>query len=126
GLSVLSPAPRGGRPGEPARLRVGPWLASLHGPPTAAGIAGLTRPYAGAEAFACGPDPYLAVVREALRRLGVPAKSVHVERFLPLADNPFEVAEPAGGTAATLEVCLDGQTRQLPWPAGARMLDVLI
>src|SRR5215813_1878754 len=98
---------------ETDRLLVVHWLDSLHGPPTAAGIAGLTRPYAGAEAFACGPDPYLAVVREALRRLGVPAKSVHVERFLPLADNPFEVAEPAGGTAATLEVCLDGQTRQL-------------
>jgi 3-ketosteroid 9alpha-monooxygenase subunit B len=111
---------------EANRLLVVHWLDSLHGPPTVAAMAALARPYAGAEAFVCGPDPYLAVVREALRRLGVPAKSVHVERFLPLADNPFEVTEPAGGTAATLEVCLDGQTRQLPWPAGTRMLDVLI
>jgi 3-ketosteroid 9alpha-monooxygenase subunit B len=108
------------------RLLVVHWLDSLHGPPTAAGMAALVHPYAGAEAFVCGPDPYLAVVREALRRLGVPAKSVHVERFLPLADNPFEVTEPAGGTAATLQVSLDGITRQVPWPAGTRMLDVLI
>ena len=111
---------------EADRLLVVHWLDSLHGPPTVAGVAALARPYAGAQAFVCGPDPYLAVVREALRRLGMPAKSVHVERFLPLADNPFEASEPAGGTAATLEVCLDGQTRRLPWPAGTRMLDVLI
>jgi 3-ketosteroid 9alpha-monooxygenase subunit B len=106
------------------RLLVVHWLDSLHGPPTVAGMAALARPYAGGEAFACGPDAYLAVVREALGRLGV--KGVHVERFPSLAENPFEVTEPTGGTAATLEVCLDGQIRQLPWPAGTRMLDVLI
>jgi 3-ketosteroid 9alpha-monooxygenase subunit B len=108
------------------RLLVVHWLDSVQGAPTAAAMAALARPYAGAEVFICGPDPYLAVVREALSRLGVPAKGVHVERFLSLADNPFEATEPAGGLAATLEVSLDGQTRQLPWPAGTRMLDVLI
>jgi 3-ketosteroid 9alpha-monooxygenase subunit B len=108
------------------RLLVVHWLDSLHGPPTAAGLAALARPYAGAEAFICGPDPYLAVVRQALGQLGVPAKSVHVERFLSLAENPFEATEPTGGMAATLAVCLDGRTRQVPWPAGTRMLDVLI
>ena len=124
--SVIFSAQLRGLAADTDRLLVVHWLDSLHGPPTAAGMAALARPYTGAQAFVCGPDPFLAVVREALRRLGVPAKSVHVERFLPLADNPFEVTEPAGGTAATLEVCLDGQTRRLPWPAGTRMLDVLI
>ena len=108
------------------RLLVVHWLDSLHGAPTVAAMTALARPYVSAEAFICGPDPYLAVVRQALSRLGVPARGVHVERFLSLAENPFEATEPAGGTAATLEVCLDGQTRQLPWPAGTRMLDVLI
>ena len=109
---------------ETDRLLVVHWLDSLHGQPTVAAMAALAGPYADAETFICGPDPYLALVREALRRLGV--KGVHVERFVPLAENPFEVTEPTGGTAATLEVCLDGQTRRLPWPAGTRMLDVLI
>ena len=108
------------------RLLVVHWLDSLHGAPMVAAMAALALPYVSAEAFICGPDPYLAVVRQALSRLGVPAKGVHAERFLSLAENPFEATEPAGGTAATLEVCLDGQTRQLPWPAGTRMLDVLI
>jgi 3-ketosteroid 9alpha-monooxygenase subunit B len=112
--------------GSPGRLVVVHWLDSLQGTPTAAGLAALARPYTGAEAFICGPDPYLAVVREALGQLGVPAKSVHVERFLSLEENPFEVTEATGGTAATLEVSLDGETRRLAWPPGTRMLDVLI
>lgn len=108
------------------RLLVVHWLDSLQGPPTAAGIAALARPYAGHDVFICGPDPYLAVVRQALGELGVPAQRVHVERFLSLAENPFEATEATGGVAATLEVTLDGETRLLPWPPGARMLDVLI
>ncbi len=81
------------------RLTVVHWLDSLLGVPSAAAIAALARPYAGHEAYICGPDPFLGVVREALGRLGVPARRVHVERFLSLADNPFEV-EYRGGRRA--------------------------
>jgi len=109
------------------RLAVAHWLDSVQGPPTAAALAALARPYARYETFICGPDPYLAVVRDALGRLGVPPRQVHTERFLSLAENPFEAtAEPAGGLPATLEVTLDGEKRVLPWPPGSRMLDVLI
>ena len=109
------------------RLVVVHWLDSLLGVPSAAALAALARPYVSFDAFICGPDPYLAVVREALGRLGVPGSRVHVERFVSLAENPFEVvAVPAGGPAATLSVTLDGATTLLPWPAGIRMLDVLI
>jgi 3-ketosteroid 9alpha-monooxygenase subunit B len=109
------------------RLVVVHWLDSLLGVPTAAALAALARPYVSFDAFICGPDPYLAVVREALGRLGVPGSRVHVERFVSLAENPFEViAVPTGGPAATLSVTLDGATTLLPWPAGTRMLDVLI
>jgi len=107
------------------RLVVVHWLDSLLGVPSAAAIAALARPYASHEAFICGPDPYLALVREALGRLRV--EPVHVERFLSLAENPFEATQPAADAiAATLEVTLDGEKRVLEWPAGARMLDVLI
>jgi 3-ketosteroid 9alpha-monooxygenase subunit B len=110
------------------RLVVVHWLDSLLGLPTSAGIAALARPYALYEAFICGPDRYLATVREALGLLRVPGQRVHVERFLSLAENPFEsVPTPAsGGMAARLSVTLDGQVISLPWPAGSRMLDVLI
>jgi 3-ketosteroid 9alpha-monooxygenase subunit B len=109
------------------RLVVVHWLDSLLGVPSADAIAALARPYAGFEAFICGPDPYLALVRNALGRLGVPGQRIHVERFLSLAENPFESAPAAsGGLDATLSVTLDDATTLLPWPAGARMLDVLI
>jgi len=102
------------------------WLDSLHGVPTAAAMAALVRPYAAWEPFICGPDPFLVAARSALGTLGVPGKRVHMERFLSLAENPFEEApEDPGGLAATLSVSLDGTTRVLAWPAGTRMLDVL-
>ena len=108
------------------RLVVVHWLDSLLGPPDAAAIAALARPYAAYDAFICGPDGYLAAVRDALGRLSVPGPRVHVERFLSLAENPFEERLVAGGLAATLSVSLDGATTRLPWQAGTRMLDVLI
>ena len=108
------------------RLVVLHWLDSLQGVPSAAAIAALARPYAVWEPFICGPDPFLRVVREALAALEVPAKRVRVERFLSLAENPFEVSQDAGaGVDATLSVEFDGEDRVLPWPAGMRMLDVL-
>jgi len=109
------------------RLVVVHWLDSLLGVPSVAALMALVRPYTSFDAFICGPDPYLAVVRDALARLGVPGPRVHVERFLSLAENPFEVVDvPDGGPAATLSVTLDGATTLLPWRAGTRMLDVLI
>jgi 3-ketosteroid 9alpha-monooxygenase subunit B len=136
------------------RLLVIHWLDSVQGHPTAAAMTALARPYAGFEAFVCGPDPYMKIVKEALAGLGVPKRRVHIERFLPLAENPFEDrprasgapqdgadrdgadqdgadqdgADRDGGTSrpATLEVTMDGEERALAWPAGARMLDVLI
>jgi 3-ketosteroid 9alpha-monooxygenase subunit B len=110
-----------------SRLLAVHWLDSVQGTPTAAGLQPLLRPFAGYQIFACGPDPYLAVVRAAAAAIGVPPRGVRVERFLSLQDNPFEAPAPAdGGLAATLEVTLDGVTRSLPWAAGTRMLDVLI
>jgi len=108
------------------RLVVVHWLDSLLGMPTAAAITALARPYTSHDAFICGPDPYLAAVRDALGRLGVPGQRVHVERFVSLAENPFVETPAAGGMTATLCVSLDGATTLLPWPAGTRMLDVLI
>ena len=104
------------------RLVVVHWLDSLLGVPSPAAIAALARPYASYDAYICGPDPYLAVVREALG----PGRRVHVERFVSLAENPFEETPVAGGLAATLSVTLDDATTTLPWPPGTRMLDVLI
>jgi 3-ketosteroid 9alpha-monooxygenase subunit B len=49
-----------------------------------------------------------------------------VERFVSLAENPFEETPAVEGPGATLVVTLDGTTTTVAWPGGARMLDVLI
>jgi 3-ketosteroid 9alpha-monooxygenase subunit B len=112
--------------GAPGRLVIVHWLDAVQGPPSPAALRELCRPYSGYEAFICGPDPYMAAARQALGELGVPAPRVHVERFLSLAENPFEASADPGGVAATLEVDLDDEKHKLDWPSGGRMLDVML
>lgn len=115
------------RSAAPDRLLVLHWLDVLTGPPDAAALRELARPYAGYDCYVCGPDPYMAAARQALSDLGVPSKRVHVERFLSLEENPFEDrAPPEASVAATLTVEIDGKVHTLDWPAGRRMLDVMI
>jgi 3-ketosteroid 9alpha-monooxygenase subunit B len=113
-----------------SRLAVVHWLDGLQGTPTAAGLVPLIRPFTGYRMFASGPDPFLSAVRDAAAALGVPPREVRVERFLSLQHNPFDADTaahpPASSVAAKLSVTLDGQTSSLDWPAGTRMLDVLI
>jgi len=109
------------------RLLVIHHLDSVQGPPSVASLAALAAPYAAHETFICGPDPYMSLVRQALASVGFPASRTHVERFLSLEENPFEAVPVAeGAVASTLTVTLDGSTRVLSWPPGARMLDVLL
>jgi 3-ketosteroid 9alpha-monooxygenase subunit B len=108
------------------RLVVVHWLDAVQGPPSPVALRELFRPYSGYEAFVCGPDLYMAAARQALDGLGVAAQRVHVERFLSLAENPFEAEVASGGVASVLTVVLDDESHKLDWPAGDRMLDVLI
>jgi 3-ketosteroid 9alpha-monooxygenase subunit B len=111
-----------------SRLLVVHWLDGLQGLPSGPLLAPLIRPYSGYQIFASGPDPFLSAVREAAGAVGVAPRAVRVERFLSLQHNPFDAAAAPelAGVAATLRVTLDGETRSLGWPAGIRMLDLLI
>ena len=111
-----------------SRLLVVHWLDVLQGLPSGRLLAPLMKPYSGYQIFASGPDPFLSAVREAAAAVGVAPRAVRVERFLSLQHNPFDAAAAPelAGVAATLRVTLDGETRSLGWPAGARMLDLLI
>jgi 3-ketosteroid 9alpha-monooxygenase subunit B len=99
------------------RLTVTHWLDSERGAPDAATLAGMIAEFQTREAYVCGPEAFVAVSRKALQEAGVPEGRVRVERF--------EV-DQVTSTDATLEVEIDGQTHRLPWPAGHRMLDVVI
>ncbi|MGW4062287.1 2Fe-2S iron-sulfur cluster-binding protein [Amycolatopsis sp. NPDC004747] len=113
------------------RLVVIHWLESVQGLPEVSQLRGLASAYTSHEAFLCGPAPFMAAVREALGRLGVPRDRVHVEKFTSLTGNPFEAGAPepepeSDEAPAALTVTLDGQTRSMVWPRQRKLLDRLL
>lgn len=112
----------------PSRLTVIHWLESLQGLPSTAALKALAAPYAGFEAFVCGPAPFMTAVRAALSGLGVDRGRVHIERFKSLGANPFEqaVVVPSSARTASVTVTLDGVTNRYDWPADTKLLDLLL
>jgi 3-ketosteroid 9alpha-monooxygenase subunit B len=119
----------------PDRLTVLHWLEtgdSPRGLPNALALQELLAPHADHEVYVCGPEPFMVEAVQAVKLLGVPHGRIHVERFVSLPDDPFAVTGPAtepgevAGDVGVLEVELDGERHRLPWPATARMLDVLV
>lgn len=117
--------------GHPERLTVHHWLEDAQGLPTREAIASVARAHPEAAAFACGPGPFMDLVRGAFHDLG---RTVRTENFVSLARNPFD--EPMGsdlvddsdpaGRVAQVSVDLFGEQAELDWPEQERLLDVLI
>lgn len=78
------------------RLRVVRWLESERGLPTVADVVDLARPYTAYDSFCCGPAPFMKVVADALKQLGMPRARRHQERFVSLGANPFGDVVPGG------------------------------
>ncbi|GAB3457688.1 2Fe-2S iron-sulfur cluster-binding protein [Actinophytocola sediminis] len=114
----------------PERFAVLHWLESVQGLPSVGALATLAAPYRERAAFVCGPKPFMDLARSALAGLGMPSGRVHLERFTSLGGNPFERSEvdfAADDRApGTVEVSLDGTTHRLDWPAGRKLLDLLL
>lgn len=77
------------------------------------------------EAYVCGPEGFMATVREGLGgRAGAP---VHVEEFTSIEGDPFVLEELAtGGETYAATVELDGAVLEIEWPAQATLVDVLL
>jgi 3-ketosteroid 9alpha-monooxygenase subunit B len=81
----------------------------------------------GSEFYLCGPGPFMAIVEEALRELHVAHDLVHVERFVSPHDPGLHVEESAtevGGDYASdaITVVLDGETKEIPYKKGEKLL----
>ena len=83
----------------PDRLRVVHWLESVQGLPTQEQVRAFAADHLEADAFVCGPGPFMAMTVAALKELGFPRARRHQEKFISLGGNPFgdlhdvEVAE---------------------------------
>ena len=117
----------------PERLVVLHWLESVSGLPSIPLLRELVRPYAGHEAFVCGPAPFMDAVTHALAELEVPRGRVHLEKFVSLTGDPWaapvevvqEGLEP-DGEATTVSVDLDGTHSEVSWPPSKVLLDALL
>jgi 3-ketosteroid 9alpha-monooxygenase subunit B len=81
----------------PQRLQVIHWLDSVQGIPSVEQLAEFARPQAHAQAFICGPGPFMdAAVQAALNSVNMAEADIHVERFVSFPD---EVELAAAQTA---------------------------
>ena len=111
----------------PQRLQIVHWLDSVQGVPATAQLAELARPFIDAQAFICGPAPFMDAAVAALKSLGMPNGRVHVERFvsLPGEGEALPVAVSEAAMAAQLAVRLDGEDYELPCDSGETVLDAM-
>ena len=115
----------------PDRFTAVHWIETVQGLPSTTALANLVTPYAGREAFICGPGPFMAAAERALLGAGAAPERVHVEVFRSLDSDPFAAVvidddEPGDAGPATATVTLDGQTQEIRWPRSAKLLDVLL
>jgi 3-ketosteroid 9alpha-monooxygenase subunit B len=112
----------------PDRFTLIHWLVSVQGLPSAAALASLAAPYAGHDAYICGPGPFMSAAEEALKTIG--AERIHIEVFKSLESDPFAAVviseDDSDEGPATAIVTLDGETHEIGWPRNAKLLDVLL
>ncbi|MCU1734569.1 MULTISPECIES: ferredoxin--NADP reductase [unclassified Pseudomonas] len=111
----------------PQRLQIVHWLDSVQGVPATAQLAELARPFIDAQAFICGPAPFMDAAVAALKSLGMPTGRVHVERFvsLPGEGEALSLVVSEAAMAAQLAVRLDGEDYELPCDSGETVLDAM-
>lgn len=117
------------------RLTVHHWLDEEQGHPDADRIAQVARARPAADAYLCGPAPFMGTVAEGLAAAGFAREQIHREVFASLSGNPFEPGEPVAPTApesagaawrARAVVHLDGATHEVEWPREQTLVDVLL
>ncbi len=120
----------------PTRLTVIHWLDSVQGVPSVAQLAELARHHRAAQAFICGPGPYMDAAVAALHAIEMPSERIHVERFASLPDEETLAASAAAAQAApplpnavdkaVVEVLLNGETHTLHCNGNETLLEAAL
>ncbi|HBO6781307.1 TPA: 2Fe-2S iron-sulfur cluster binding domain-containing protein, partial [Pseudomonas aeruginosa] len=104
----------------PDRLQLRIWLDAEQGVPSGPAIATKIADWSAADAFICGPQPFMDAAGAALGERGVDAARIHLERFAAAAPT----AAP-GGRRSRLRVALDGRRHELDVPRGEVLLEAM-
>ena len=119
----------------PARLQVIHWLDAVQGVPSVAQLAQFAKPWRHAQAFVCGPGPFMDAAVAALQGVEMASAQIYVERFVSLPDEEdtaaanatLAAAAPTDGVdRAELEIQLDGVTHRIDCGGNETLLDAAL
>jgi 3-ketosteroid 9alpha-monooxygenase subunit B len=94
---------------------------------------GLTKPeevlaalkgFETAEAYLCGPGPFMTLVETALLAAGMPRERVHIERFEASGNDAVPVESTEEGDVVPTEITIhfEGKTHKVPYQKGQSIL----
>ncbi len=105
-------------------------LDSVQGRPNVSLLRRLARGMESAQAFICGPGPFMDAAEAALQELKLPSDRIHVERFISLPSEESRdqeqreaLAESAEIDEAQVSIELDGQHYELQCSGNETILD---
>lgn len=118
----------------PERLQVIHWLDSVQGIPSTQQLTELVRSVTSAQAYICGPGPFMDGMVTALNNAGMDSENIHLERFVSLSDgeesqgdNSQETVPVTSGIeSAELEIELDGEAHKMHCSGSETLLDAAI
>lgn len=115
------------------RFTVIHWLDSVQGTPSLAQLTALAQGWQSAQAFICGPAPFMEMAVEALGAAGLGDDQVFIERFVSLPDeDEIELIKAAassevqGVDQADVEIDLDGELFRVTVPSGQTVLEAAL
>ena len=107
------------------RLEIVHWYDAEQGLPTQAVLVAQAQGLDQADAYMCGPEPFMHAVGASLQVAGFDAQRVHREDFGAAVEGASE--EAAGdGPEALLTVLMKGQTHAVPVRAGELLLSAML
>jgi 3-ketosteroid 9alpha-monooxygenase subunit B len=107
------------------RLEIVHWYDDRQGLPAQAMLAEQARGLEQADAYLCGPEPFMRAVSAGLRAAGFDAQRVHQEDFGAAVEDAAEETADAG-PEAQLTVHIKGQPHTVPVHAGELLLTAML
>lgn len=109
----------------PGRLEIRHHLDSERGFAKPADIEAALAGWESAEAYLCGPGPFMAMAEETLLKRGMPRERVTIERFEASgnASVPIEPADGAETVPAEIVVHFEGKVHRVPYRKGLSILN---
>jgi 3-ketosteroid 9alpha-monooxygenase subunit B len=109
----------------PGRLEVIHHLDAEQGLTKAEEIAAALKGFEAAEAYLCGPGPFMNLVEQSLLKAGMPAARVRIERFEASGNDAVPVEPAADGKVVPehIVVHFEGKTHRVPYRKGQTILE---